>query len=136
MVVLASVGFSGSLVFYNAYLPEIAEVNDQDRVSAKGYALGYIGSIILLLFNLSMIMAPEMYGISDDWLPARISFLSVGLWWAGFAQITFSRLPKKSFNIKAEGQYLLKGYQELLSVFNDLKTKRAIKKIPHCFFCF
>jgi len=136
LVVCASIGFSGSLVFYNAFLPEIAETKDQDRVSAKGYALGYIGSIILLLFNLSMIMSPETYGIIDPWLPARISFLTVGIWWAGFAQIAFARLPKKSFNIKVEGDYLFKGYQELLNVFHDLKKNKRLTRYLMAFFVF
>jgi len=135
-VVLAGIGFSGSLVFYNAYLPEIADPEDQDRVSAKGYSLGYIGSIILLLFNLSMIMKPEFYGIEDAWLPARISFLTVGIWWAGFAQITFIRLPKKSFDIKVKGEYLIKGYRELINVFHDLKKNVRIKRYLLAFFVF
>ncbi len=135
-VVLASVGFSGSLVFYNAFLPEIAEPEDQDKVSAKGYALGYVGSVILLLFNLHMIMKPEFYGINDPQLPARISFLTVGVWWAGFAQITFARLPKKSFDIKVKGEYLIKGYHELLHVYNDLKKNLRLKKYLVAFFVF
>lgn len=135
-VVLASIGFSGSLVFYNAFLPEIADVKDQDRVSAKGYALGYLGSIILLLLNLSMLMSPESFGIEDAWLPARISFLTTGLWWAGFAQITFSRLPSKSFNIRAQGRYLSKGYLELKSVYIDLRKNKRLTKYLLAFFVF
>lgn len=135
-VVLASIGFSGSLVFYNAFLPEIADIKDQDRVSAKGYALGYLGSIILLILNLCMIMSPDTFGIEDPWLPARISFLTTGLWWAGFAQITFSRLPDKSFNIRAKGRYLSKGYLELKSVFLDLKKNKRLTKYLLAFFVF
>jgi UMF1 family MFS transporter len=135
-VILASVGFSGSIVFYNAYLPEIAELKDQDRVSAKGYSLGYIGSILLLLFNLSMLMKPEFYGISDGWLPARISFLTVGIWWAGFAQIPFARLPAKTFNVKRQGKYLTSGYNELKRVFIDLNKNLRIKRYLTAFFVF
>ena len=136
LVVLASIGFSGSLVFYNAFLPEIAEAAQQDRVSAQGFAMGYIGSVLLLLFNLSMITFPEFYGITDPWIPARISFLSVGIWWAGFAQIPFARLPDKSFNRKAEGHYLTSGYKELIKVFNDLKKNTRIKRYLLAFFVF
>lgn len=135
-VILASIGFSGSLVFYNAFLPEIAETKDQDRISAKGYALGYIGSVIMLLFSLSLIMSPKTFGIQDDWQPARISFLITGLWWAGFAQITFNRLPRKSFNIVAKGKYLTRGYQELVGVFNDLKKNERLKRYLAAFFVF
>ena len=95
--IMASIGFWSSIVFYNAYLPEVAHPEQQDRVSAKGFSLGYIGSVLLLAFNLSMVMKPELYGITDPTLPARISFLTVGIWWFGFAQITFSRLPNDPF---------------------------------------
>ncbi|MEQ8325223.1 MAG: MFS transporter [Vicingaceae bacterium] len=136
LVVLASIGFSGSLVFYNAFLPEIAEAHQQDRVSAQGYALGYVGSTILLIFNLSMIMFPDIYGLEEGGMAARISFLSVGVWWAAFAQIPFKRLPNKSFNVKREGHYLTKGYQEILEVFHDLKKNKRLKRYLLAFFVF
>ena len=96
--VLASIGFWGSLVFYNAYLPEVAYSDQQDEASALGFIYGYIGSVILLIFNLSMVMKPEWYGISDPGLAPRISFLTVGIWWMGFAQVTFRRLPYNLHN--------------------------------------
>ena len=77
--VLASIGFWGSIVFYNSYLPEIAFPEQHDRVSAKGFMFGYSGSLILLIFNLTMVMKPELFGITDSSLPARISFLSASL---------------------------------------------------------
>lgn len=135
-VVLASIGFSGSLVFYNAFLPEIAEEKDQDRISAKGYALGYIGSVILLLISLALLMSPESFGIEDGWMPARISFLITGVWWAGFAQVSFNRLPNKSFNIKVEGKYFTRGYQELINVFRDLQKNTRIKRYLMAFFVY
>jgi UMF1 family MFS transporter len=79
----------GKYRFYNSYLPEIAFPEQHDRVSAKGFMFGYAGSLILA-FNLTMVMMPEWYGISDGSLPARISFLSVGIWWIGFAQLLLS----------------------------------------------
>jgi UMF1 family MFS transporter len=84
-ILLASVGFWGSLVFYNAFLPEIAEPEDHDKVSAKGFARGYLGSSILLIANLILIKGFDM--------PAKYSFLTVAVWWVGFAQISFARLP-------------------------------------------
>ena len=98
--ILASVGFWGSIVFYNSFLPEVAHPEQQDRVSARGFMLGYFGSVLLLLFNLSMQMKPEWYGITDTSLPARISFLSVGIWWLVFAQYTFSKLPNNVYQKK------------------------------------
>jgi len=130
--VMASIGFGGSLVFYNAYLPEIASPENYDRVSAKGYALGYIGSVLLMIVNLLMVQHKTWFGFSNDptsfWgsatLPPRIVFITVGLWWAGFSQITFARLPKGTAR-PADGNIILKGFNELVKVWNSLK------KLPH-----
>ena len=132
--ILASVGFWGSIVFYNAYLPEVAEPKDHDRVSAKGFMLGYIGSVLLLVFNLSMVMKPELYGITDSTLPARISFLTVGIWWLGFAQITFRRLPNNPFKRKPKKDYIFKGYRELKIVFGEIKKQPQLKILLISFF--
>ena len=123
---LAMLGYTGSIVFYNSFLPVIAEPKDQDKVSARGFSMGYIGSVILLLFNLLMIQKPELFGITDPKLPARLSFLSVFIWWFGFAQITFNRLPKYTFGqIERRGKVFLNGYRELRKVFNQ------VKKLPY-----
>lgn len=132
---LASIGFSGSIVFYNSYLPEIADPADQDRVSAKGYALGYIGSSILLILNLVMIMKPDLFGIAaGTTLPARLSFLMVGVWWIGFSSYTFYHLPSNVYNKKREGKYLMKGYSELLKVFRELKNLKYLTRFLLSFF--
>jgi len=134
--VLAAIGFSGSQVFYNAYLPEIASFENQDRVSAKGYSLGYIGSVILLIVNLAMIMKPEFFGLPDDGTPARISFVMVGVWWIGFAQISFKRLPGNVYGKKVKGEYLYKGYLELRKVFFNLRKTKKLKRFLMSFFVF
>ena len=85
-------GFVGSLVFYNAYLPEIAAPEDRDRISAKGFSLGYIGSVIMQLIGFVLVLLHAGY----QGMATRITFLLVGIWWIGFAQITFARLPKSS----------------------------------------
>ncbi len=137
MVALASMGFSGSLVFYNAYLPEIAEPEEQDKVSAKGYSLGYIGSVILLILNLILVMFGESFGITEPGLAPRLCFVSVGIWWAGFAQITFRRLPDKSFDKKVtDKDYLIKGYTELKTVFIELTKMRRLPRYLGAFFVF
>ena len=136
MVMLAAIGYSGSLVFYNAFLPEIASPITQDRVSARGFALGYIGSVILLVVNLAMIMQPGFFGLSDGSMPARISFVMVGLWWAAFAQFTFTRLPDNVYSRKVKGEYLVRGYQELRKVFLELKQTRVLKRYLVSFFVF
>ena len=134
--VLASVGFWGSLVFYNAYLPEVAYSDQQDRVSALGFIYGYIGSVILLIFNLTMVMKPEWYGISDAGMAPRISFLTVGIWWMGFAQITFKRLPDGMKSDRQKRDFVFKGYQELKKVVNELKDLPVLLNFLTSFFLY
>ncbi len=130
--IIANMGFNGSLVFYNAYLPEIATPKLMDRASARGYAYGYTGSVILLLLNLMLIFYMDSHSPGSD-LAYRISFISVGLWWLGFSQITFSNLPsmaKKKFS----GKSLSKGYRELLTAFNELRKSTGKKGFLFSFF--
>ena len=134
--IMASVGFWASIVFYNSYLPEIAFPEQHDRVSAKGFMFGYFGSIILLAFNLTMVMKPEWYGISDPTLPARISFLSVGIWWMSFAQVTFHFLPNNVFNKKPRKDFIFKGIRELKVVLLSLKKLTSLKQFLIAFFLY
>jgi UMF1 family MFS transporter len=134
--VLASIGFWGSIVFYNSYLPEIAFPEHHDRVSAKGFMFGYTGSVFLLTFNLTMVMKPEWYGIIDPTLPARISFLSVGIWWMGFAQVTFHFLPNNVFNKKPRKDFIFKGVRELKIVLLSLKEQASLKQFLIAFFLY
>ena len=135
--VLASIGFAGSLVFYNAYLPEIAPPEQHDRLSARGFSFGYIGSVLLLGFNLWMIMAPGFFGIADNsTLPARISFLTVGLWWFGFSLVTFYFLPSNIYKQQPEGKIILKGFRELKGVWNSLTDLPLIKQFLLSFFVY
>ena len=132
--IIASIGYCGSIVFYNAYLPEIAEEKDQDRISAKGFARGYIGSVILMILCLVVITLNEKlnWGL-DDW-PARFSFLSVGLWWAGFAQITFNRLPPSKADQRPEHNILVNGFYELKKVWDQLQHHPSLKRFLRSFF--
>lgn len=141
--VTATVGYWGSLVFYNAYLPEIASNDMQDKVSARGFALGYFGSALLLIINLvliqkhvfSKVLFPE-FGAAHPGLDARIAFVTVALWWFGFAQYTLRALPRKDAH-KAEGEsgnILTKGFRELKQVFSELKNQPALKKFLRSYF--
>ncbi|ARV05618.1 MFS transporter [Polaribacter sp. SA4-10] len=131
--VLASIGFWASLVFYNAYLPEVAHPEQQDRASAKGFIYGYTGSVILLIVNLIMIQMPDVFGITAG-MASRISFLMVGLWWIGFAQITFSRLPSNVYHKKPKKDYIWKGFRELKIVFKEIQEYDTLKKFLISFF--
>lgn len=126
---LATVGYGGSLVYYNSFLPVIAAKEDQDKISARGYSMGYLGGVVLLLFNLFMIMKPELFGITDALLPAKISFVSVFLWWTGFSQITFQRLPRYTFRKRLknkEKSIFLEGYRELDKVFQQVRKSKQL----------
>lgn len=135
-VVLASLGYSSGLVFYDAYLPEIAPAHMTDRISGRGYSFGYIGSAILLIISLVLITFYDTIGFPDKGMATRTVFLIVGVWWIGFAQIPFKNLPSNVFNRKPTGRIFLNGYLELKKVFLELKELPNIKKYLVSFFFF
>ena len=136
------VGFWVSFAINNSYLPDIAFNEQQDRVSAKGFSLGYIGSVILLVFNLAMVMEPAVFGITDsggevaEIKAMKYSFISVGIWWALFSQYTFKYLPK---GYKREGErtnIILNGFRELQSVWKQLGDEIRLKRYLGAFFVY
>lgn len=132
---LGLIGFWGSLVFYNSYLPDIAFAEQQDAISAKGYSLGYIGSVVLLIINLVMIiLAPD----EDKITQMRYSFVMVGLWWILFSQYTYYFLPKGNNDSKRKfGKHLIfNGYKELSKVWKQLENSLALKKYLISFFVY
>ena len=133
---LGTLGYGGSIVFYNSFLPVIAEPEDQDRISARGYSMGYLGGVILLLFNLLMITKPELFGFSKQSdMPARISFLSVFVWWIGFSSMTFRYLPKYVFSKRIQGgRIFVNGYRELQTVFNEVRKSFRLSIYLTAFF--
>jgi len=134
-LIIACVGFWSSLVFYNSYLPEIAAPEDQDRVSAKGYAMGYIGSVILQIICFVFVLKPEWFGITAG-KASQISFLLVGVWWWGFGQFSLSRLPKGTPIAQTgdRGSVFTHGYKELNKVWKQLKQMPVLKKYLGAFF--
>jgi len=132
--VLASIGYSGSLVFYNSFLPEIASEDKYDIVSAKGFSYGYFGSVLLLIFNLIMIYTPQSFGLPDGSIAARFSFLLVGIWWIGFAQISFNALPSNPYRRKPGKGIFTKGYKEIRKVWRSLENLPNLKKFLGAFF--
>lgn len=131
----ASIGFTGSLVFYNAFLPEIAVPKQQDRLSARGFALGYFGSSLLLILNLMMVEKPEWFGIEHAGISTRISFLMVGLWWMGFSQYTFKHLPNKEKVIgdRPKNKFSV-GYKKLIAVWKEFMQIPRLKRFLFSFF--
>lgn len=133
-MMLATIGYSGSIVFYNSYLPAIASEDRHDKVSARGYAFGYIGGTTLLIINLIFIQNPEMLGVTDQTILPRVSFLLTGIWWIVFAQITFRILPKGVNHPKDHGHSLLNGYHELQKIWTRLKSLDKMRYFLLSFF--
>ncbi len=123
--ILATIGFSGSLVFYDSYLPLIVTEDRYNKVSAKGYTYGYIGSVLLLIAILIMVQKPEWFGFSDAGYASRIGFVMVGLWWLGFSQYTFKHLPKDALSVFSR-KMIKHGYNELKVAFNNVKANPNI----------
>jgi MFS transporter, UMF1 family len=133
--ILAAIGYCGSLVFYNSYLPEIAADEDQDKISAKGFAYGYIGSVLLQLICFLFVLKPELFGIKDSSFSPRLSFLLVGLWWMGFAQITFARLPQgRPAKQNTQQNIFTNGFKELQKVWDQVKHMPVLKRYLLSFF--
>jgi UMF1 family MFS transporter len=131
----AGIGYSGSIVFYNSFLPEIVTEDKIDKTSARGFAFGYIGSVILLIANLVMIMNNDWFGITKGYA-VRISFLTVGLWWFAFAQYTFAVLPSRSHRKETKGNWLFNGLKELQKVIKELKWQSWLKTFLTGFFLY
>ena len=136
---LALISFWASLVFYNSYLPDIAFKEQQDSISAKGYALGYFGSVLLLILNLAMVMYPSYFGISGpnpEILAMKYSFVSVGFWWIICSQYTFHYLPSSKEKKKIIKDVFFNGFNELKQVWNELKKILVIRKYLIAFFIY
>lgn len=133
---MALIGFWGSLVFYNSYLPDIAYPEQQDAISAKGYSLGYIGSVILLIINLAMVMKSELFGFDGPMRAMKFSFVLVGIWWLGFSQISYRLLPNFRNSNKISTQAFFSGFKELKLIFKELKQYPVLKGYLGAFFVY
>ena len=133
-VIIACVGFWSSLVFYNSYLPEIAAPEDRDRISAKGFMMGYIGSVLLQLICFVFVLKPELFGITVG-KASQISFLLVGIWWMAFGWFAIGRLPNGT-GVKGphKNKLITQGYKELIKVCIELKNLPTLKRFLTAFF--
>lgn len=139
---LGLVGFWVSYAINNSYLPDIAYPEQQDGVSARGFSLGYAGSVMLLVLNLAMVMGPQRFGITDsvgqpaELMAMRYSFVSVGIWWIGFSQYTFFYLPH---GFKKEGvrtHIIFNGFRELQGVWRQMREAVRLKRYLGAFFVY
>ena len=141
-VILACVGYWGSVVYYNSFLPEIAAPEDRDRLSAKGFSYGYVGSVVLQLICFVLVFFPGIVGGSDaegatTTIQFRTGFLLVGIWWWGFGQFALSRLPRSEPAGDPTKKHLLSnGYKELRKVWGQLSSLPVLKRFLFSFFFF
>jgi len=138
-MVISCVGFWSSLVFYNSYLPDLVPAAQRDRISARGFTFGYIGSVILQIICFVIVFLPEMFGLKTDfekdYMPPRISFVLVGLWWLVFSQIPFAVLPKGNINGERKRDNVFKtGFMELKKVWQQVKNLPVLKRFLYSFF--
>ncbi|MCV9389430.1 MFS transporter [Reichenbachiella ulvae] len=135
LAITASLGYASSVVFYNAFLPEIASESRMDAVSARGFSMGYIGSVLLLIVSLVMIQMPETFGFDGAGSATKFVFLMVGLWWFGFAHIAFAKLEDRPTKNKITSEVLSSGFRELKKVFHSLKENiHALRYLSSFFF--
>lgn len=122
LFIIANLAFGAAMVFYNAYLPDIASEEERDRVSSYGWAMGYLGGGILLALNLAFFIFSEDLGVPGD-LAVRINLASAGIWWMGFAFITWARLrPRHAARKLPEGEtYVSVGFKQLGHTFREIK---------------
>ena len=122
LFIIANVGFGASIVFYNSFLPEITTEDQADKVSSRGFAYGYLGGAILLVLNLLLVLRAEQLGMSAG-LAVRLSLLSAGVWWGGFAIISFYLLKSrpKSKSLPPGQSYLTAGFKEIVATFKELR---------------
>lgn len=128
-LVLGAMGYVGSQVFYNAYLPELAAPADRDRISAKGFSMGYLGSVILQIIGFAMVTL-----MTNKLMAMKITFLMVGLWWFGFAQITFSTLPNAISKVVTKGNILKEGFAQIRDVWQQTRLMPVLKRFLRGFF--
>ena len=134
IILTANLGFWGSLVFYNSYLPEVAERKDHDKLSAKGFSLGYVGSVVLLVISLMMVMGADTGAERIQMM--RYTFLMTGVWWFGFAQVTYYFLPNVDKGEKFTKEALSSGYKELQKVWKEFMEIKQLKRFLRAFFIY
>jgi MFS transporter, UMF1 family len=122
---LAVVGYAGSLVFYNSFLPIIATPDKQDMVSARGFSFGYAGSVLLLIFNLYTITNFEKFGFANKLDALRFSFLEVGVWWLAVSQIAFWYLKEYPGQFTFKTSIFAKGFKEIIAVYKVVRKQPA-----------
>lgn len=134
--ILAVMGYAGSLVYYNSFLPIIASPDRQDRISARGFSYGYAGSMLLLIFNIFTIENYESFGFSEKLDAIKFSFILVGVWWLSISQFAFYFLKEKKQKVSINRTVFTKGFSEILQVFKYINKHKNMRRFLLSFFFF
>ncbi|MFG6116287.1 MFS transporter [Halobacillus sp. MO56] len=127
LMVFGTIGFSGGNVFYDAFLPEVADENTIDKVSTWGFAFGYIGGGVLLAINLLMIMQPALFGIANTLAATKLAFVSVGVWWLVFSIPLFKNIfEEKKVKSKRTKSYVRIGFNRVGTTFKEIKQYKQL----------
>ena len=133
---LAVIGFAGSLVYYNSFLPIIATPDQHDRISAKGFSFGYAGSMILLIFNIFSLQKYQLFGFSSAMQAIQFSFIEVGIWWFAVSRIAFYFLREEQKEVQWDMRIFTKGFHEVLVVFGQIRKHKTMNRFLLSFFFF
>lgn len=131
---VASISFAGSLVFYNSYLPEIAQPEEQDALSARGFALGYFGSALMLIVALVFIQNPSWFGLEGPGLITRLTFVAVGIWWLGWGEYSLARLPEGRAVGDRQKGWIKAAYLQLFAVAKTFRQTAGLERFVIGFF--
>jgi UMF1 family MFS transporter len=133
---LAVLGFAGSLVYYNSFLPIIATPDLHDRISAKGFSFGYAGSMLLLIFNIFSLQKYQLFGFADSLEAIRFSFIEVGIWWLAVSQIAFYYLREERKIVTWDVSIFTRGFHEVFNVFGFIRKHKTMHRFLLSFFFF
>lgn len=124
---VANIGFAGSIVFYESLLPHVAAPGDLDRVSARGYALGYVGGGVLLVVNMLWVTMPERFGLGGTGAAVKASFLSVAAWWLVFSLPLLRRLREPAGAVEmTAGRLWRDSFGRLAATWRDIRRYRPL----------
>jgi UMF1 family MFS transporter len=133
---LAVLGFAGSLVYYNSFLPIIATPDRHDRISAMGFSYGYAGSMLLLIFNIFSLENYQMFGFADKLEAIRFSFIEVGIWWLAVSQIAFYYLREDRKKVQLDSTIFKRGFNEVFKVLAYIRKHKSMYRFLLAFFFF
>ncbi|MFD2042794.1 MFS transporter [Ornithinibacillus salinisoli] len=127
LFIVGSIGFSGANIFYDAFLPEVADEKDMDKVSSTGFAYGYIGGGLLLLINVLMILNPSWFGLPNTTVASQVSFVTVGIWWFVFSIPLFKNIKdEKRMHVKRDKSYIRIGFSRVSNTFREIRQYKQL----------